>query len=149
MDNNRKGIALEVLVQNYNLENLTPEISIEDKYVTIPVTNRPAFPLTGFFVHFEGKRVQLIGNAETDYISHMSEDEKERIFDTMMGFGMPCIVFTSDNEPDPVMLKAAVKHGVPLLKTPRSTTTCSWESIMASPSTTCLSTRARRARSPH
>lgn len=128
MDNSN-GVALKTLIDNYNLENLTPDISIEDKYVTIPVTNRPAFPLTGFFVHFEGKRVQLIGNAETDYISHMTDEEKIAVFDMMMGYGMPCFVFTSDNEPDPIMLEMAVKHEVTLLKTTRSTTTFSAELV--------------------
>lgn len=116
-----RGVALSELITQYDLSQVNPDISTEGIFVPIPEINRPAFPLTGFFEHFESQRVQLIGNAEVDYIKEMPEPIKQVTFDEILAYKPPCIIFTSGNEPDPVMLEKCNKYRVPLLTTERGT----------------------------
>ena len=54
-------VEMQKIVEKMNLKNLTPDVSLEDRAVGVPDTNRPALQLTGFFEHFDYKRVQIIG----------------------------------------------------------------------------------------
>ena len=54
-------IALEKFVNEFELENMTPEIDLKDKMLTQKFVNRPALQLTGFFDHFDNSRIQIIG----------------------------------------------------------------------------------------
>ena len=124
-----KGIALGELINQYKLERVNPEVSDEGIFVSIPETNRPALPLTGFFEHYESKRVQLIGNAEVEYIKGMPEPIKEVIFDELLSYNPPCLIFTSSNTPDPVCIEKCNKYSVPCLLTDRGTTELSGEIV--------------------
>lgn len=124
-----RGLALSEFIKQYKLEVINPEVSIEDIYITVPETNRPALPLTGFFEHFESKRVQMIGNAEVDYIKGMPEPIKEVVFDEILAYAPPCVIFTSNNKPDPVFVKKCNKYHVPCLLTERGTTEISNEAV--------------------
>ena len=48
-----KGVSITKMAQALNLKNLTPDIDLEGKYVTLPDINRPALQLTGYFDYFE------------------------------------------------------------------------------------------------
>ncbi|MDO4938704.1 MAG: HPr(Ser) kinase/phosphatase [Lachnospiraceae bacterium] len=124
-----KGVALTEFIDQYELEVINPDVSCDDIYISVPETNRPALPLTGFFQHFESKRIQLIGNAEIEYIKGMPEPIKEINFDEILSYVPPCVIFTSNNQPDPVFVKYCNKYGVPCLLTDRGTTEISNEVV--------------------
>ena len=50
------------------LENCTPEISIDEIEIRQADVNRPALQLTGFFDYFESGRIQIIGHVENTYM---------------------------------------------------------------------------------
>ena len=56
------GVKLTDLIEKMDLKNLTPDIDLAGKYITVPDINRPALQLTGYFEHFQGERVQIIGS---------------------------------------------------------------------------------------
>ena len=58
-------ITLETLEREMDLKNLTPDVDMTLRRITIPEINRPALQLTGFFNHFENERVQIIGASFT------------------------------------------------------------------------------------
>jgi len=124
---NENGTELKKMINKYNFGIATPYVPMDGIFITMPETNRPAFPLAGFFKHFESERVQLIGNAESEYISHMEADTKEKIFDELIGYKPPCIIFTAGNRPDEVCVKYCNKHGVPCLTTDQKTSALSSE----------------------
>ena len=43
-------------------------------------TSRPGLKLTGYFKHFDHNRVQLIGNAEHDYLLSMPKQSRDKNF---------------------------------------------------------------------
>ena len=43
------GVKLTDLIEKMNLKNLTPDIDLTEKYISVPEINRPALQLTGYF----------------------------------------------------------------------------------------------------
>ena len=66
-------LQVEKIIEKMSLKNLTPEIDLADKKVTVPDINRPALQLTGFFDHFDSERVQIIGHVEAAYMETMDK----------------------------------------------------------------------------
>ena len=50
-----KGVPITKFMQELGLENLTPEMELNDKQVTVSEINRPALQLTGYMEHFASK----------------------------------------------------------------------------------------------
>ena len=87
-------VELKTLVEKMNLKNLTPDVDLSDKDVEIPDINRPALQLTGFFEHFDSERVQIIGYVEYTFLEKMTdEDKKKRIYETLLSYKIPCLIF--------------------------------------------------------
>lgn len=83
--------------------------------------NRPGLALSGFFDHFDGKRIQVIGDAETTYIKKMEETvRRERVTDFFRRSPV-AVVFTHGNEVDPIVLELAECFEVPILMTAENT----------------------------
>ena len=55
---------------------MTPDVDISKIRITLPEINRPALQLTGYFDHFDSKRVQIIGYVEYTYLEHLSQGEE-------------------------------------------------------------------------
>src|SRR5258708_31008734 len=52
-----------------------------DRKIREPTINRPGLALSGFFVYFAGKRIQVLGNAESSYLKSLDEaEERARCF---------------------------------------------------------------------
>ena len=59
-----KGVLMTKMIQELNLNNLTPEIDLSDMRIITAEINRPALQLTGYLEHFSNERVQIIGYVE-------------------------------------------------------------------------------------
>ena len=77
--------------------------------------------MAGYFEHFDATRLQIIGFVEYTYMESLSEERKADIYDELMSYDIPCIVFCRELKPDPIFLETAVKHQVPVLSTKKST----------------------------
>lgn len=124
-----QGVKLEKIVETMDLKNLTPEVDLSGREVNIPDINRPALQLAGFFEHFDSDRVQIIGYVEYTYLQTLSEEEKSRMYDELMGYQVPCIIFSRDMEPEEMLLQKAVKYKVPIFSTSKSTSSFMGEII--------------------
>lgn len=114
-------VPLNKLIKQYKLANAIPEIGTDGVYVTVPEAMRPAFPLSGYYEHFESQRVQLIGNAEKDYMARLDPKTRYERIDQMLSYKSPCYIYTSDNTPDEDMVELAKRHNVPVLLSDRKT----------------------------
>lgn len=115
------SVSLTKIIDKMKLENLTPELDISEIKITQPDINRPALQLAGYFEHYEATRLQIIGFVEYTYMEGMTEEQKERIFNQLLTFDIPCIVFCRELKPDPLFLKIAIEKKVPLLATTKAT----------------------------
>ena len=84
-------VTLDKLIEKMKLVNLTPEISVEDIQITQYDVNRPALQLTGFFDHFDNKRIQILGYVEYSYIKQNTE-ACIKMLKKMIDIGVPCII---------------------------------------------------------
>jgi HPr kinase/phosphorylase len=83
-----------------------------------PTVNRPGLALSGFTRYFAGKRVQVMGNAETGYLKSLDTAAREERYREFFSHQMPCVVFSRDLQPDKLFLRAAEKADVPVFQTP-------------------------------
>ena len=65
-------IPLKKFTDEFELENLTHDIDIEERMLKQKFVNRPALQLTGFFDHFDNTRIQIIGRKEHAYMKNQS-----------------------------------------------------------------------------
>ena len=83
-----------------------------------PTVNRPGLALAGFTRYFASKRVQVIGNAEATFLKSLSPEEREKRYELLFSYKIPCVVFSRNLKPDKIFLKAAEKHSVPVFICP-------------------------------
>ena len=115
------SVSLTDIIDKMKLKNLTPEIDVNSIRVTQPDINRPALQMAGYFEHFESTRLQIIGFVEYTYMEGLSEERKREIYDKLMSYAVPAVVFCRELKPDPVFVEIAVKHQIPILSTKKST----------------------------
>ncbi len=83
--------------------------------------SRPGLALSGFFDHFDSKRIQIIGNAEAVYIIKMSEEERRERITDFLRQNPVAVCITHGNEVDPILHELAEYFEVPLLWTAENT----------------------------
>ena len=74
-----------------------------------------------FFEHFDNERVQIIGNVEQAYLSTLSEERKQVIYDRLLSSQIPCLIYSRGMEPDEDMLARADYYSVPCLVSNKTT----------------------------
>jgi len=83
-----------------------------------PTVNRPGLVLAGFTRYFANKRIQVIGNAEAYFLKALTPQERTRRYNMLLGYKIPCFVFSRDLTPDKQMLQAVEQSNIPVFQTP-------------------------------
>ena len=111
------SVKMEKVVEKFKLENLTPDV------------NRPALQMAGYFEHFDSSRLQVIGFVEYTYMEGISEEQKRVVYDKLMSYDIPCVVFCRELQPDPIFLEIAHKYNRPVFSTKKNTSVFMAEAI--------------------
>ena len=119
--NTQSTVPLTKMVEQMRLKCLTPEIDITNKQLVTPQINRPALQLTGYFDHFDAERIQIIGYVEYTYLEHLTREQKLPIYEKLLSYKIPCLVYTTRTVPDQDMINLAGKYNIPIFATQRST----------------------------
>lgn len=114
-------VGLDKVIEELELENCTPEIDISQIQISQTDINRPALQLAGFFDYFDSNRIQIIGHVEATYMQKMDQTHGEELIRRIMEFKVPCIVFCRNIKVDDHILVLARESGVPILRTPKTT----------------------------
>ena len=114
-------VALTKLIETMKLENCTPEINVEDIQISQSDINRPALQLAGFFDYFDSNRIQVIGQVEYTYMEKIGKEHYLEMVGKMMDCQIPCIVFCRSLDVSDELIKIANEHGVPILRTTKTT----------------------------
>ena len=123
------SVKMEKVVEKFKLENLTPDIDIKSIRITMPDVNRPALQMAGYFEHFDSSRLQVIGFVEYTYMEGISEEQKRTVYDKLMSYDIPCVVFCRELQPDPIFLEIAHKYNRPVFSTKKNTSVFMAEAI--------------------
>src|SRR5215468_8487777 len=96
------------------LKLVGPAVGFERK-IREPTINRPGLALSGFFVYFAGKRIQVLGNAESSYLKSLDEaEERARCFQ-LCAQHIPCIVISRSLPVPRGLVEAAAEHHIAIL----------------------------------
>lgn len=93
------------------------EKEIRDKNI-----HRPGLALAGYVELFTYDRVQVFGNTEIRYLQHLTLADRERAFERIFQFDIPCVVITNNNSIDDELIRVATKKGVTIFQSPVETT---------------------------
>lgn len=86
-----------------------------------PTVNRPGLALAGFTRYFASKRVQVIGNAEANFLKSLPALQRKERYETLFSYKIPCVVYSRKLRPDRLLLQAAEKVDVPVFISPQIT----------------------------
>ena len=77
----------------------------------------PGLALAGYVDRFVAERLQVLGETEITYLFSLTPGERSRVLGSFFGFAMPAVIVTKNQDPPEELLEAAVKSGIPLLRT--------------------------------
>ena len=125
MDDFRSGggeysVALKTLMEEFKLEALYIPEGRKIK-ITQPEVNRPGLALSGFFEFFDHNRIQLIGNAEHQYIASLSKSERLYRMEQFAVHRPPVIIITTNLSVFDEIWTVVKKYNIALLRTKETT----------------------------
>lgn len=127
----KNGVSVSKIVERLDLKVYTDNIDLKKRKIERSDINRPALQLAGYFLHFDSSRVQIVGNVEYFYTKQLEEEKKLEIYRELLGYDIPCIIFSRDLVPDADFLRLAEEGGIPVLGTCRPTSEFTAELIYA------------------
>ncbi len=114
------SVTIGSVIDEFQLEVINAPVDRE-RIVQRSEVNRPGLALAGFFGFFEPGRIQIIGLSENDYISNLSAERQKEIFDKFFALDPVAVVFSTSLGVNNLIIEAANKYGVPLLRTASKT----------------------------
>jgi len=84
--------------------------------------SRPGLQLAGYMTHFDHTRVQVIGNAEYEFLLGMGREKRLDALDALMRRDIPCLIFARGRDVLPEVLELAEKYACPLFRSYKVTT---------------------------
>lgn len=116
-----KYVRLDEIAERFGYHNLTPEIDLHEVKIYHRNINRPAFQLTGYYDYFDNLRVQVVGQAEHEYIQTLSPEVAKERFEKLFSFGFPAVLIARGIQPQPYIIEIASRNGIPILSTEKTT----------------------------
>ena len=122
MNNNNAKVALSEITKEFHLETIYAPENIDEIQITRSDVHRPGLQISElYYDYFDSERIQILGKAEQYYMLEKSAQERSEAFDTLMSKNIPAVIITRGLNHAEELFNAAVKHGVPLLRTEEST----------------------------
>ena len=117
MPESKKSVKLGEIIREFDLEVLKAGPDYENVPLRTVDVNRPGLPLSGFFEHFDTKRLLLLGLTEQTYVGTMTSEQRRQSFDRLLAYPVPALIITRGLEVYPECLEMAEKHGRTILRT--------------------------------
>ena len=111
------SVKLGDIIREFDLEILNQGRDYENIPLHTVDVNRPGLPLSGFFEHFDTKRLLLIGRTETTFLEGMSPPRRLESFDRLLSYPVPALIITRGIEAFPECLAMAEKYERTVLRT--------------------------------
>ncbi|MDK2808310.1 MAG: HPr kinase/phosphorylase [Clostridiales bacterium] len=114
-------VEIQKLIDKLHLENLTPEISLDNITISQTDVNRPALQLAGYFDYFDSNRIQVIGHVEASYLETIGHAKEMGMMKRIMDHQVPCIVYCRSIVVNPEVIKMALEYNIPILRSDKTT----------------------------
>ena len=120
-----KGLSVEELFQQKR-EEFELELLTESLRSPLPITvsdiHRPGLALAGFTQNFLSERIQILGETELLFLSTLNPDEAKLAVGRLFLDDLPCLIVAKRLDVPGELLRQARERGIPVLRTPISTT---------------------------
>jgi HPr kinase/phosphorylase len=100
---------------------LAGEDGLKRKFTTFDV-NRPGLALAGYTEVFHWKRIQILGETETSYLTSLNQDTRLSSLNKMMSFEIPAVILAKGISPPDDLKNLSEERKIPLLVTSMKTT---------------------------
>lgn len=114
-------VLVSEIIKAFELQVINAGLS--DKAVEEFEINRPGLQLSGFYEYFQPKRVQVLGNAECNYLKSMTPEKRMQSCEKLLSHPIPCLIIANKNVTFSTMLACAKKYQQWLLATTQETST--------------------------
>ncbi len=126
---NAKGLKISDFVEALNLEVLHKGTDYDSAALTITDVNRPGLQFLNFYDYFDPRRLQVIGKAETMYLTGFTGEQRRKSFDSLFQYNIPALVITRGLDCFPECMESAEAHGRTLLQSQETTVNFSSHAI--------------------
>lgn len=120
-ENSGTSVKLSEIVREFDLEILHKPRNYERITLTKMDVYRPGLPLTGFFEHFDTKRLMVIGLTEWAFLDGMVPESRRERFDELLFYQVPALIITRGLEPHPECMEKARHYDRAVLRTKENT----------------------------
>ena len=110
------SVPLTTIVKEFDLEVAFAATDYDQVRLTVPEVSRPGLQLAGYYDHFDPMRLQILGNAESSYLSKLTPAERSAVYDRLFSYKFPAMLISRNGVPSPECLAIAQKHNVTLLR---------------------------------
>ena len=114
-------IGLSKIISEFSLEVLNMPESGEEIMISSAEVNRPGLQMAGYFEFFDDTRIQIIGKSEESFLKRFTEEKAEQRLRELFSRKPVAVVICRNLEVGEIYRKIAEEFGVPLLRTPIST----------------------------
>lgn len=114
-------IELSKIISEFSLEVLNMPKSDGEIMISSAEVNRPGLHMAGYFEFFDAERIQIIGKSEESFLRRFTEEKAEQRLRELFSKKPVAVVICRNLEVSEIYRKIAEEYGVPLLRTPVST----------------------------
>ena len=118
---NLYSVSLENIIKEFSLEVVCNQHMVEKTSVELPDINRPGLHFAGYYDYFEGKRIQLLGINEINYLYEMSEENQTKQLEDFFSRKPVAVVVARNLTISDLFREKAEKYEVPVLRTAAET----------------------------
>ena len=116
-----KSVSIQKMADALRFHNLTPWIDLQGIRLYKSSINRPAFQLAGFYEFFDDERLQIMGEAEIQYLGRLTADERTERFHKLFELRFPALIVARGLQPHPEIYSAAREYHIPILSAEEET----------------------------
>ncbi|WP_026672319.1 HPr(Ser) kinase/phosphatase [Alkalihalobacterium bogoriense] len=114
-------VTANELIEKFNLELISGEEGVYRPITTSDIS-RPGIEMAGFFTYYPAKRLQLLGRTELTFFEQLNTHEKLDRMKNLCTYDTPGIIISRGLEVPKELVEASEENGVPILRSPASTT---------------------------
>lgn len=114
-------IGLSKIISEFSLEVLNMPQTDEEILISSSEVNRPGLQMAGYFEFFDDTRIQIIGKSEESFLRRFTEEKAEQRLRELFSRKPVAVVICRNLEVSEIYRKIAEEYGVPLFRTPVST----------------------------
>lgn len=116
-----KAVKVSELVKQYQLEIVAGEDGLR-RGITVDDLHRPGLEMAGYFNHYPGERIQILGRTELTFFQTLDSADRADRMDRLCRSETPCIIVTRGLDVPEELIDQGNRKQIPVLRSSMATT---------------------------